>query len=239
MRGTRTGLQIISHLQQSESLTARRTFSTTRSPPWVCNDCRVQRLRTNSLRPHQKSQTWTRRLSFSRVRPAGPPRSIDDYLPTRERPIQKESSVDDVPRPEEAPRAAEPLDDKLEEAVKETRQTFEARTQSTAADHDALPSNVQSQRGDLSKKLQTFMDDLLAKATLAGHKVNTYTGTDYSGIDALRSSIIEQGGPFDPYFHPLPNPLQSEPSKAATPASQKPKTSTPPRMHNKQARKRR
>jgi len=240
MRATRTGLQILSHLQQLESRTARRAVSTVRSSPWVCNDCRVQRSRQASLGSHQKSPTWTRQLSFSRVRHAESPRSTNDSQSAKEQQAQNEPIVNKLPRPEEAPRAAEALNDKIEQAVEDTRRTSESRTQIPAADHDALPSNVQNQRGDMSKKLQTFMDDLLAKAALAGHKVNAYTGTDYSGIDALRRSIIEQGGLSNnqPMFPCFTNRPQNEASKAAMPPSQTPKTSTPPRMHSKQARKR-
>jgi len=37
------------------------------------------------------------------------------------------------------------------------------------------------------------MEEVLAKAVVAGHRVNRYTGTDYSGIEALRRQIGEQG----------------------------------------------
>jgi len=36
------------------------------------------------------------------------------------------------------------------------------------------------------------MDNLLTKATLASHQINTYTGTDFSGIEALRNEIVER-----------------------------------------------
>lgn len=37
------------------------------------------------------------------------------------------------------------------------------------------------------------MDDLLPKLAIVGQKVNTFTGTDYSGIEALRQEIKDQG----------------------------------------------
>jgi sensitive to high expression protein 9 len=37
------------------------------------------------------------------------------------------------------------------------------------------------------------MDDLLPKLAIVTQKVNTYTGTDYSGIEALRREIKDQG----------------------------------------------
>jgi sensitive to high expression protein 9 len=39
------------------------------------------------------------------------------------------------------------------------------------------------------------MDDLMPKLVLASQKINNYTGSDYSGIEALRREIKEQGEP--------------------------------------------
>ena len=36
------------------------------------------------------------------------------------------------------------------------------------------------------------MDALLARASTASHRINNYTGTDFSGIEALRGEIMEQ-----------------------------------------------
>lgn len=36
------------------------------------------------------------------------------------------------------------------------------------------------------------MDTLLARASIASQRINTYTGTDYTGIEALRTRIIDQ-----------------------------------------------
>jgi len=55
-----------------------------------------------------------------------------------------------------------------------------------------LPSHRERQRWDLSKRLSDAMDDLLPKIALVTQKVNTYTGTDYSGVQALRREIQEQ-----------------------------------------------
>ncbi|KEQ72855.1 hypothetical protein M436DRAFT_64030 [Aureobasidium namibiae CBS 147.97] len=57
---------------------------------------------------------------------------------------------------------------------------------------EALPSKHQEQRWHLSKRVQERMDELLAKAAVVSHKVNNYTGTDYSGIERLRRDIIDQ-----------------------------------------------
>lgn len=56
-----------------------------------------------------------------------------------------------------------------------------------------LPSHRERQRWDLSKRFNKAMDDLLPKIAVVTQKVNTYTGTDYSGVAALRAEIKEQG----------------------------------------------
>jgi sensitive to high expression protein 9 len=64
---------------------------------------------------------------------------------------------------------------------------------------EALPSKHQEQRWHLSKRVQERMDELLAKAAVVSHKVNNYTGTDYSGIERLRRDIIDQGMFYRPH----------------------------------------
>lgn len=56
-----------------------------------------------------------------------------------------------------------------------------------------LPSHREGQRWNLSKRLTEIMDELLPKLAVVTQKVNNYTGTDYSGIEALRQAIKEQG----------------------------------------------
>lgn len=58
---------------------------------------------------------------------------------------------------------------------------------------DQLPSHHQAQRWDLSKQFQRFMDDILPKLAVVTQKVNNYTGTDYSGIEALKREIKDYG----------------------------------------------
>lgn len=40
--------------------------------------------------------------------------------------------------------------------------------------------------------MATLMDDLLARASVASQHINAYTGTDFSGIEALRKEIVDQ-----------------------------------------------
>lgn len=88
--------------------------------------------------------------------------------------------------------------------------TPEARTL-PETNHEKLPSHSQSRRSDVSKRLQTFMDGMLAKAAVAGQRVNIYTGTDYSGIESLRQQIVDQGRMFPPVH--AENPLTSQQSR--------------------------
>lgn len=61
-----------------------------------------------------------------------------------------------------------------------------------ASRSSSLPSAIEQQRWHLSRQFNTLMDTLLTKATLASQQINTYTGTDFSGIEALRTEIVEQ-----------------------------------------------
>ncbi len=56
-----------------------------------------------------------------------------------------------------------------------------------------LPSHQERQRSNLEKRFTALMDELLPKIAVVTQKVNTYTGTDYSGVEALRREIQEQG----------------------------------------------
>lgn len=57
---------------------------------------------------------------------------------------------------------------------------------------ESLPSQTAHKRWDMSKKWAKIMDQVLARASTAGHQINTFTGTDYSGIEALRGDIAKQ-----------------------------------------------
>ena len=57
---------------------------------------------------------------------------------------------------------------------------------------EALPSHKEKQKYTLTRRFNTSMDRLLARAAVAGHEINKYTGTDYSGIELLRQEIKDQ-----------------------------------------------
>lgn len=46
---------------------------------------------------------------------------------------------------------------------------------------------------NIQKSFYRFLEKLIAKATIAGHRINIITGTDYSSIELLRKKIKDQG----------------------------------------------
>lgn len=56
---------------------------------------------------------------------------------------------------------------------------------------DSLPSEDEGQRSNLSKKFSHLMDNVQSNIFFAGQRLNDLTG--YSGIEALKRDIEEQG----------------------------------------------
>ncbi|EDU41944.1 mitochondrion biogenesis protein She9 [Pyrenophora tritici-repentis] len=82
------------------------------------------------------------------------------------------------PPPPEPPAASPPRDEAVDTIAR--------------VPDEQLPSHRERQRWSLSKRFSDAMDDLLPKLAVVTQKVNTYTGTDYSGVEALRREIKEQ-----------------------------------------------
>jgi hypothetical protein len=61
------------------------------------------------------------------------------------------------------------------------------------APEEDLPSHREAQRWTSSKRIHALMDDLMQKLSVASQRINKYTGTDYTGIEALRREIKDQG----------------------------------------------
>nr|OQO24813.1 hypothetical protein B0A51_06811 [Rachicladosporium sp. CCFEE 5018] len=53
-----------------------------------------------------------------------------------------------------------------------------------------LPSRIAARRHHLNRRLSLLRDRLLSTASLASQQINTDTGTDFSGIEALRAEIV-------------------------------------------------
>ncbi|KXL49247.1 hypothetical protein M433DRAFT_62443 [Acidomyces richmondensis BFW] len=61
-----------------------------------------------------------------------------------------------------------------------------------ASPFQTLPSHAEQKRWQLSKDTTKLIDGILARASIAGQHINAYTGTDYTGIEALKKEIIAQ-----------------------------------------------
>jgi hypothetical protein len=62
-----------------------------------------------------------------------------------------------------------------------------------AVPDENLPSHRERSRYTFSKKTHAFLDNLMLQLGIATQRINNYTGTDYSGIEALRREIKDQG----------------------------------------------
>jgi sensitive to high expression protein 9 len=150
--------------------------------------------------------------------PAAPPSSglnFDDIpehlIPPHLRPVKTPEPPKEEPKPVEEskqpvePETTDPETTTSNESPPEHDKPRPQNTNASSTSQDKLKSNVtpvpnehlpshhQGQRWDLSKRLQELMDEVLPKLAVVTQKVNTYTGTDYSGVAALRSEIKEHG----------------------------------------------
>lgn len=65
-------------------------------------------------------------------------------------------------------------------------------TSSNGSDNDPSFGEI-DRNSNIRKSFYRFLELLIAKATVAGHRINIITGTDYSSIELLRKKIKEQG----------------------------------------------
>ncbi|KAF1846577.1 mitochondrion biogenesis protein [Cucurbitaria berberidis CBS 394.84] len=115
---------------------------------------------------------------------------------------QKESDtlLEDPPVKGKAPESSETgpelsgieAQERLQEEPRATLRKDDTSDSINRVPDEQLPSHRERQRWDFSKRFSDFMDDLLPKLAVVTQKVNTYTGTDYSGVAALRREIKEQ-----------------------------------------------
>ncbi|ORX96905.1 Mdm33 family-domain-containing protein [Clohesyomyces aquaticus] len=168
---------------RSTSTFLRSFVSSASKQPSICLQCQF---RASSVAARQASrqqfaaklllQNLTRRIFHSsrvlldKDKPIGPPEASSEET----NPPIPSIIPNKAPLPSK-PGSSPPADDTIERVPAED-----------------LPSHRDKQRWDLSKRFNAFMDDLLPKLAVVGQKVNTYTGTDYSGIEALRREIKEQ-----------------------------------------------
>ena len=82
-----------------------------------------------------------------------------------------------------------------EEGKEDPEPPINPESQLTTTHHDRERISIPwtGKRSNLPEQLSVLIEGLVAKATIAGQRVNTLTGTDYSGIETLRQKIKEQG----------------------------------------------
>ncbi|KAJ4379713.1 sensitivity to high expression protein she9 [Didymella sp. IMI 355093] len=98
-----------------------------------------------------------------------------------------------VPTPEPLPEQPSPVETQrpiLEPTTSQDKQDVVDKV--NRVPDEQLPSHQERQRSNLEKRFTALMDELLPKIAVVTQKVNTYTGTDYSGVEALRREIQEQ-----------------------------------------------
>jgi sensitive to high expression protein 9 len=137
-------------------------------------------------------QFSTSRASFEEKKPSNhsePLRLRTNPPPQDSGPSSINPATHPPPPPSPPSLPPPPSASKIEDTIARTR------VQDTVARVPAedLPSHREGQRWSLSKRLSELMDELLPKLAIVTQKVNTYTGTDYSGIEALRREIKDQG----------------------------------------------
>lgn len=111
--------------------------------------------------------------------------SIPDIPPTRPFPVEGSSDPKLQEQPEETTTSYDPIHTPAPKSKAAAPEDVSSAT--------TLPSETAARRWQLSEKTQKHMDDFLTKAAIFSQRLNNYTGTDYSGIEALRREIIEQG----------------------------------------------
>ncbi|KAH7395062.1 Mdm33 family-domain-containing protein [Phaeosphaeria sp. MPI-PUGE-AT-0046c] len=112
-----------------------------------------------------------------------------------EAPIDKQHNEDQrAPPSETAPGQLSTLEaqERLQEDEASTAKQNHVMDNISRVPDEHLPSHRERQRWDFSKRFSELMDELLPKLAVVTQKVNTYTGTDYSGVEALRQEIKEQ-----------------------------------------------
>lgn len=74
-----------------------------------------------------------------------------------------------------------------------TLQSQEVAGSDSRVPENDLPSYRAGQRWQLSKRFASLVDKLQSDLIIASQRLNNYTGTDYSGIEALRQEIKDRG----------------------------------------------
>ena len=173
---------------------------------WSCSTMRG--LPANNDRPRNlfemppPSSHAEEKVSESTATPTHPQRQPEETSDSVAMPPPSESTekpsdqIPDIPPTRPSPIEAEEhfaASDPIHTPAPRSKAASSASSPSMSSSSSSLPSVTAAQRWHLSEKTQKHMDDFLAKAAIFSQRVNNYTGTDYSGIEALRREIVEQG----------------------------------------------
>ena len=116
-------------------------------------------------------------------------RKVQQSSHSKPTPIPPRTTPEPAPEPPSPVEAQKPA--YKEPVISQSKDEVVDNVQRVPDEH--LPSHQERQRSNLEKRFTALMDELLPKIAVVTQKVNNFTGTDYSGIEALRREIKEQG----------------------------------------------
>jgi len=124
-----------------------------------------------------------------------PPSAEKPVIPEQAEPVVQQTKPEEAepvlqqtqPEQDATPTPSEPASEPLSRSA-----TADQPLSTPASRSESLPSAFAHRRTEISRRMSHMMDNLLTKATAASQQINTYTGTDFSGIEALRTEIVAQ-----------------------------------------------
>lgn len=186
----------IARITEVSKWTSRYTSNATGvAKPWICHDCAGKvglkrssgsigsigaRINNNASWRHRPFSSTTR-IQQDDKRPDAP----------------KSDTIAIPPSEPEAARDTPPPDDPI---LPSTSFTTSEPLKTAAEKSTSLPSVSESKRSHFSKRSSKILDELLVKASEASKYINAHTGTDYSGIEALRQEIVDQESKVKSYY---------------------------------------
>lgn len=195
-QGGRIGADVVRWISRS-SRTSQGIIGAT-SRPWTCTECRVRceakKVRTGAgiggVSQWNRTFSSARRLHDEKDRANQPTPFTDSSIKDSSDAIEP-SKISEPTSTSELSSTSESTE-RIDNAATPASSNPDPAPDTPASVSSSLPSHTAQQRWDYSKKMAKLMDDLLARASVASQHINAYTGTDFSGIEALRKEIIDQ-----------------------------------------------
>lgn len=184
--GGRFGADVVRWISRSSRTSSSKLATTSR--PWTCTECRV-RLEARRVREGAGiggASSWNRAFS-SAIRLRDEKEKSNETVKPSESPKLEETTIHIEPA-----RSSESPTEQHTHFTTSNSPPSDAVPDTPASVSSSLPSHTENQRWDYSKKMAKLMDELLVRASMASQHINAYTGTDFSGIEALRAEIVEQ-----------------------------------------------